>query len=468
MNAVKFPSGNIPLPKGWPKYSGKAIMAALAMMRMTLAHLRDWSLNHDNPGIVREGEIERLTTENRALREVIDILQQRLEMAKVKPQCTPELRAKVLELKAMTGWTNETIGKIILVCGGTIGRWFRRFCEQEEDGNQLVRFPPVNEFPKLLDYFVGRTNDFCPHFGKEMISRLFIRAGVHAAPNSVGKRMKARNNPHKPAPPPSDSPDNDNEEGSESVVENEKIRVINAKRPMHTIHVDFTIVPNTGMCVPWEHGTLDPVYPYCYWVGAVVDHFSRKNLGFGVFHKEPSAEETAQFLDKVFDRYGKPDHIISDKGGYFFCDYYQKWCKAKGIQYRYGKAGEHGSIAVVERYIKSMKNEGIAFANVSQNEDRFREELALYVMWYNEYRPHQYLKGRTPNEVFEEVEIPATMQPRFELRPKWPERSGCAGTDVPIKGKPGIEPIMQIAFLEGRRHLPIITFLDPDELDDVA
>jgi len=129
------------------------------------------------------------------------------------------------------------------------------------------------------------------------------------------------------------------------------------------------------MCVPWEHGTLPPVYPYSYWVGTVVDHFSRKNLGFAVFHKEPSSQETTGFLDRVFQYHGLPDHMISDRGTYFDCEHYRDWCADLGIGYRYGKVGEYGSVAVIERFIKSMKNEGVAFADVSQDEARFREAL---------------------------------------------------------------------------------------------
>jgi len=54
-----------------------------------------------------------------------------------------------------------------------------------------------------------------------------------------------------------------------------------------------------------------------------------------------------------------------------------------------------------------------------------RRELALYVGWYNEKRPHMYLEGKTPREVFE-LRIPANKKVRFETRPKWPPRSPCA------------------------------------------
>ncbi len=38
--------------------------------------------------------------------------------------------------------------------------------------------------------------------------------------------------------------------------------------------------------------------------------------------------------------------------------------------------------------------------------DRMREELACYVIWYNEHRPHQSLNGMTPAEVYDDEASP--------------------------------------------------------------
>jgi transposase InsO family protein len=444
----------IPLPKGWPGLAGKAMISALGMMRVTVAHLRDWSLNHDNPGIAREGEIERLKTENRALLEVIAIVHERMKRMPSLPQYTPSQRARALELKAMTGWTNDKLASLLLLAGPTVGRWKRVFLDAEDGLCRLVRFIPVNKFPELLDRFVETLNSLCPHFGKTRIANLLIRAGLHVADSSVGRRMR-----RKPGRPPTlietlDADDGPKDDGT--------VRVVTAKRPGHLAHCDFTIVPNVGLWVPWYPESLPQVYPYVYWVGTVVDHFSRKELGYCVLHKEPTKEETVDFLERVFRRHGLPDHMVTDKGGYFDCAHYKDWCADLGIKPRFGKVHEHGSVAVVERFIKTMKVEGVKFAEATQDEERFREELDLFQVWYNEYRPHEYLDGRTPNEVWNEVEVPAIERPRIEIRPNWPKESGCAKPTVPMDGEPGAEPILEIALLEGRRHLPIVRLVLPD------
>ena len=50
-----------------------------------------------------------------------------------------------------------------------------------------------------------------------------------------------------------------------------------------------------------------------------------------------------------------------------------------------------------------MKLDSVKFTNhilIPLNMDDFRKELGWYATWYNEHRPHQSLKGRTPQDVY--------------------------------------------------------------------
>ncbi len=49
----------------------------------------------------------------------------------------------------------------------------------------------------------------------------------------------------------------------------------------------------------------------------------------------------------------KPKYIISDKGPQFWCDGYKKWAESGNIKLRFGAIGQHGSIAVIERFFKN-------------------------------------------------------------------------------------------------------------------
>jgi transposase InsO family protein len=54
----------------------------------------------------------------------------------------------------------------------------------------------------------------------------------------------------------------------------------------------------------------------------------------------------------------KPKHLVIDKGPQFWCQGFKDWCRhRKGIRPRFGAVGQHGSIAVVERFIQTVKVE---------------------------------------------------------------------------------------------------------------
>jgi len=78
----------------------------------------------------------------------------------------------------------------------------------------------------------------------------------------------------------------------------------------------------------------------------------------------------------------------------------------------------------------------------------FREEIARFVEWFNGFRPHTFLNGRTPNEVYERRH-PACRYPRLEPREHWPR--------VPIRGKPGAKSELHLDVHAGRKHLPVVT-----------
>ncbi len=127
----------------------------------------------------------------------------------------------------------------------------------------------------------------------------------------------------------------------------------------------------------------------------------------------------------------------------------------KNIKPRFGAVGKHGSIAVVERLHLSMKNECTRRILVPIDKAGFSKEITLWREWYNSYRPHMTLEGKTPDEVYF-CKRSANSLPRIEPRPKVHHSTPCARPRMIMAGKPGRKFCAQIAFLEGRRHLPIL------------
>ena len=151
-----------------------------------------------------------------------------------------------------------------------------------------------------------------------------------------------------------------------------------------------------------------------------------------------------------------PRYIVCDKGEQFWCRPFKRWCRRRKVKPRFGAIGQHGSIAVVERFIRTMKEECFRSGIVPMKQAAMRRHVSAYADWYNRFRPHTYLAGRTPLERYERIPS-ACRRPRFEPRPRWPATSGCASPPAKVRGQPGARLEVAVAFHKGQRNLPIVT-----------
>jgi transposase InsO family protein len=347
---------------------------------------------------------------------------------------------RILQLKAARGWSYEQTAQALLLDEQTLRSWVRRVDEEGE--RALIQIPePVNRFPDVVRYLVRQLQALLPTMGRVRIAQVLARAGLHLGVTTVGRILKET----EPVP----------EEAAEIV--SVETRHVTAKSPGEIWHIDLTTVPTAaGFWVPWLPFALPQSWPFCWWVAVVVDHFSRAVVGFVVFFRRPTSREIQKSLDLAVRRVGHPPrYIISDKGRQFWCDSYRRWCRRRAIRPRFGAVGKYGSIAVVERFIRSMKNDCTRHILMPLQLKAVRRELEYYAMWYNHHRANQALGGQTPWEVYA-GHRPANRRPRFEPRANWPARSPCASPQTRVRGACGTGLSLVVGYLEGRRHLPII------------
>jgi transposase InsO family protein len=222
--------------------------------------------------------------------------------------------------------------------------------------------------------------------------------------------------------------------------------------------VDLTTVSILGgFWTSWLPLALPQCWPFCWWVAVVLDHYSRRCMGVAIFAKQPTSEQVRVFLGRTIHATGEtPKHLICDKGTQFWCRGFKGWCKRRGIKPRFGAVGQHGSIAVVERFILTMKTLCTRVILVPTRREKMRDELKHFQVWYNESRPHMTLGGRTPDEAYERRH-PCSRYPRLEPRSRWPRESSCARPGVPIRGKPGDRFTLHIEHHSSRKHLPLVS-----------
>jgi transposase InsO family protein len=315
--------------------------------------------------------------------------------------------------------------------------WLRRVDEEGESA-LIQTTEPVNKFRDFLRYLVKQLKVLVPTMGKARIAQVPARASLHLGVTTAGRMLK------EPEPMPTDA-------GTLEVVET---RVITARHPGEVWHMDLTTVPTEGgFWVPWVPFALPQAWPFCWWVAVVVDHFSRAVVGFALFHDRPTSGDIQRVLERAVRRAGHgPRYVITDKGRQFWCHAFKQWCRRKAIRVRLGAVGKQGSIAAVERFIRSMKTECTRPIRVPLRMNAMRYEVGLYTFWYNNYRPNQALGGRTPWGVYEDIR-PANAKPRFEPRRSWAAKSPCAGPQTGIRGARG-EKLSLVSPVCGRQTAP--------------
>ena len=92
----------------------------------------------------------------------------------------------------------------------------------------------------------------------------------------------------------------------------------------------------------------------------------------------------------------EPKHIISDQASVFVGDAFAELLRQWNIKPRLGTVGKHGSIAVTERVVKTLKCEWLRRVPLIKRFDHLTFLCTEFACWYNAWRPHMTLEGLRP------------------------------------------------------------------------
>jgi len=166
--------------------------------------------------------------------------------------------------------------------------------------------------------------------------------------------------------------------------EAEKPRQIIARYPNHVWSVDRTRV--------WRWG----IWPT--WLLVAIDHFSRAVMAVAPL-EGPNAGWVVDAMEQAFLRHGPPKHIITDQEGVFVSEVFAALMRDWNIKQRFGAVGKHGSIAVTERVILTLKYEWLKRVPVIRGLDHLDRLLRDFAVYYNQYRGHATLGGAVPSVI---------------------------------------------------------------------
>jgi transposase InsO family protein len=353
------------LPRRWTQSVKAALIQAMSLAHYTLVYSRSRAAQGSNCRLRLSTKTDQLIQEIALLRQEIRLKDARLARipAAERPHYQPTERLAILELRAVHGWSLTETARVFFLTTATIASWCRRL-DEEGPAALLRTSTPVNKFPDFVRYLVQRLQTLCPRLGKVKIAQMLARAGLHLGPTTIQHMRRQRPSPTPPI----------------AVEPAVSARRVTAKYPNHVWHMDLTIVPTSaGFWTCWLPFAVPQCWPFCWWLAVVLDHYSRRVLGFAVFVRQPSSNKVRAFLGQVIAKIGAPPrHLITDRGKQFSSIRFKRWCRRHAIRQRFGAVGKPGSIAVVERFIR-LKEYTRILPIVPLVRHAFHREISLFV-----------------------------------------------------------------------------------------
>ncbi len=137
---------------------------------------------------------------------------------------------------------------------------------------------------------------------------------------------------------------------------------------------------------------------------AVVDVYSRRVLA----HRTAITLEASQAVDalnEAYENFGKPEIINTDQGSQFTAQEFVDAVLDHGVKLSMDGRGAWRDNVFVERLWRSVKYERV-YLRAYDSVSAARKDIAEYIAWYNNERPHSSLDGQTPTRVWLDSLIP--------------------------------------------------------------
>lgn len=141
---------------------------------------------------------------------------------------------------------------------------------------------------------------------------------------------------------------------------------------------------------------------------AIVDHASRACLRLQRLPDKSSLRLLQEFAQAV-KRYGRPQFLRTDNGAVLVSRLFRLGLWTLGIRHQRSEPGCPWQNGRVERFIGTVKR-ALALELIA-DQGALTDALRDIRAWYNHTRPHDHLQGRTPAEVWAEIDI-------FAARPR--------------------------------------------------
>jgi putative transposase len=317
-----------------------------------------------------DGELAWLRDENRRLMSENRLLKARFVDAPVRKRYAPMQRLQILWHMAYYRIPRRRVAEHFLIARSTLYRWLHA-AERGDLGEKKMRTESPRKTPMELARMIWDIFESNPYFGRHRIANILWLLGVFVAASTVRNILLQ--------PKPKGAPLSSKAKAAPAAP-----REIIARYPNHVWSVDRTRMLRWG------------IWPT--WVLVAIDHFSRKVVACCAV-EGPNAGWVVGAVEDAFTKHGAPRHLITDQEGVFVSDAFAELLTRWDVKQRFGAVGRHGSIAVTERAILTLKYEWLRRVPVIRGLDHLSQLLHNFAIYYNEYRGHTTLGGAIPSVI---------------------------------------------------------------------
>ena len=222
-------------------------------------------------------------------------------------------------------------------------------------GKTVKPSPPLRRYADVVEHLC-QALALAGLSGQRTIASTLARAGYLVSRSTVRRRLR------KPVSVPPDPLAKDR-------ARPKALRTVKARRPNHVWMCDLTLVRGLfGLRT--------------FHIAVILDVFSRLPLLAKVYSKAPTGAEIAALFRSACKPLGPPAYFISDHGVQFTSDAFERALERKGVKHRFGAVGHSGSIAVIERFWRTVKELlGVRFWKPLLAED-LEKRLAVVLLFY--------------------------------------------------------------------------------------
>ena len=108
----------------------------------------------------------------------------------------------------------------------------------------------------------------------------------------------------------------------------------------------------------------------------------------------------AEIIEAARRKHGAPKHFASDQGSQFTSMLFRNALARLGIKQRFGAIGKTGSIAIIERFWRTLKEMLLLKSRPPLTMQDLWRRVEVGLVYYALYKPHQGLGAATPAEMY--------------------------------------------------------------------